>query len=523
MQQRKLTQILNKTYNKKLYIFLLTLSSLLFPFYYGFIGVYPIDSFLIYDSGYKIINGYHPFKDYWSITGPILDYMQYIYFKLFGINWLSYVLHAASMNLLISLATFYFFLNLRIGLFFSFIYSLGVSILAYTSVGTPFMDHHAVIFSLISVMLLFLSFEKNNKIYWVLVPIFLSFSFLSKQIPSAYLFFLFITFILIFLFIVSPKNYKFFLYLFIGGAISLIIFTIFLLVNNIPFENFLIQYFYYPLEIGEERGLKTNLNFNNVLFQFKFIYISLMPLAYVLFKISKNNARFEIKKDLLQISFICISIFLFIFGQLMTKNQILIFFLIPFCLGISHYYCKKYYNKKFVISFLMLILVLTTAKYHFRFNENKKFMELNNVELNLAVDAIVLDKSLKGIKWITSNYPKNPDEELKKLLKIKNIILSDNTKKILITDYQILPSILKLKTYTPNKWFDDLSVPNMNNKYFKNYQEFFIKNLISQEIQTIYIFKGKEKYLKKILKKNCYNKKIINEILFRFEVSNCLN
>ena len=171
----------------------------------------------------------------------------------------------------------------------------------------------------------------------------------------------------------------------------------------------------------------------------------------------------------------------------------------------------------------MLILVLTTAKYHFRFNENKKFMELNNVELNLAVDAIVLDKSLKGIKWITSNYPKNPDEELKKLLKIKNIILSDNTKKILITDYQILPSILKLKTYTPNKWFDDLSVPNMNNKYFKNYQEFFIKNLISQEIQTIYIFKGKEKYLKKILKKNCYNKKIINEILFRFEVSNCLN
>ena len=62
----------------------------------------------------------------------------------------------------------------------------------------------------------------------------------------------------------------------------------------------------------------------------------------------------------------------------------------------------------------------------------------------------------------------------------------------------------------------------MNNKYYKNYQEFFIKNLISQKIETIYIFKKKEEYLTKILKKDCYNKKLINEILFRFEISNCL-
>ena len=522
MQQKKLIQILNKQYTKNIYIFLLILSSLLFPFHYGYIGIYPIDSFLIYDSGYKIINGYHPFKDYWSITGPILDYIQYIYFKFFGINWFSYVFHAASMNLLISIAIFYFFLNLKIGLFYSFVYSLSVSILAYTSAGTPFMDHHAVIFSLISVMLLFLSFETNNKIYWFLVPIFLAFSFLSKQIPSAYLFFLFTIFIFVFSLIKLQKNYKFLFYLSFGGALSLCVFTAIFLINNIPFENFLIQYFYYPLEIGEERGLKTNLNFNNAFFQFKFIYISLIPLAYVLLTIFKNNLNFEIKKDLLQISFICSSIILFIYGQLMTKNQILIFFLIPFCLGISHYYCKKYCNKIFIISFLMLILVFTTTKYHIRFNENKKFMELSNVELNLSVNAISLDKSLKGLKWITQSYPENPKEELTKLSKIIKIIQSDNTKKILITDYQVLPSILKLKTSAPNKWFDDLSVPDMNNKYYKNYQEFFIKNLISQKIETIYIFKKKEEYLTKILKKDCYNKKLINEILFRFEISNCL-
>ena len=85
MQQKKLTQISDKNYYKKkyLYFFLLIISSLSFSFYYGFIGVFPIDSFLIYDAGYKITNGYHPFKDYWSITGPILDYIQYIYFKFY--------------------------------------------------------------------------------------------------------------------------------------------------------------------------------------------------------------------------------------------------------------------------------------------------------------------------------------------------------------------------------------------------------------------------------------------------------
>ena len=59
--------------------FFLIISSIFFTFYYGFIGIFPIDSFLIYDAGYKLFNGYHPFRDYWSITGPILDYIQFVF------------------------------------------------------------------------------------------------------------------------------------------------------------------------------------------------------------------------------------------------------------------------------------------------------------------------------------------------------------------------------------------------------------------------------------------------------------
>ena len=76
---------------KNLFIIFLFLFSLLINQYYGYRGVFPIDSFLIYDAGYKIFNGFVPFKDYWSITGPLLDYIQFAIFKLFGVNWFSYV------------------------------------------------------------------------------------------------------------------------------------------------------------------------------------------------------------------------------------------------------------------------------------------------------------------------------------------------------------------------------------------------------------------------------------------------
>ena len=112
MLQKKLTQILNNiNHKKKIFLFFLILISFSFTFYYGFIGLFPLDSFLIYDAGYKIINGSQPFKDYWSITGPILDYIQFILFKIFGINWFSYVLHSAFINFLITIFFFIFFQN----------------------------------------------------------------------------------------------------------------------------------------------------------------------------------------------------------------------------------------------------------------------------------------------------------------------------------------------------------------------------------------------------------------------------
>ena len=59
------------------------ISGLLFCHLTGNRGVHPIDSFSHFDSGFRVLNGEHPFKDFWAISGPFIDYIQSLIFFLF--------------------------------------------------------------------------------------------------------------------------------------------------------------------------------------------------------------------------------------------------------------------------------------------------------------------------------------------------------------------------------------------------------------------------------------------------------
>ena len=102
------TYISNPRKQKKiLYIIILFFFSTLINHYYGNLGVCPIDSFWFFNSGYDTLNGRYPFKDYWTIAGPFITIVQAFFFKILGVSWFSYVLHASIFNFLISISTFY--------------------------------------------------------------------------------------------------------------------------------------------------------------------------------------------------------------------------------------------------------------------------------------------------------------------------------------------------------------------------------------------------------------------------------
>ena len=62
-------------------------------------------------------------------------------------------------------------------------------------------------------------------------------------------------------------------------------------------------------------------------------------------------------------------------------------------------------------------------------------MELSEVNINKSINGERIEKSLSGLKWITHLYPDNPDNEVNLLAESLNIIKSDKSNKIIITDY----------------------------------------------------------------------------------------
>ena len=62
------------------YLILLFIFSVSINQYYGYQGLNPIDSFFSFNSGYDILNGHYPFKDYWTIAGPFIAFTQAFFF-----------------------------------------------------------------------------------------------------------------------------------------------------------------------------------------------------------------------------------------------------------------------------------------------------------------------------------------------------------------------------------------------------------------------------------------------------------
>ena len=509
---------------KYFYIIFLITISFSFIIYNGYRGVYPIDSFIVFNGGYNVLNGYHPFKDYWSITGPILDYLQAFFFSIFGINWKGYLAHSLFINIFLSLSSFFLFSRLGLGYFFSFLYSACIAILAYPQTGTPFMDHHAFYFAYIAIVFLQAAIIDNKKIYWFLIPVFLLISFLSKQLPAGYILIFVLCFFIYYLFFNSEKKYNMFFGLLTGSVIGISIVIATLYFFKIQINDIVLQYLKYPLSIGEDRIQSSIFNLKSIFFEYKFIYFSTIIIFFYFFKITLE----KINKKRQDFDIILINIFLLlslIASQILTKNQILIFFLIPHFLAISHYLIKKNNNKKIFQNLILLMLIFTTLKYHDRFNYHKKFMELENANFDISVDAKSFDKRLKGLKWITPKYIINPDIELKMLIDSRKIINENSinsVNSIIITDYQIFQPFLNFKTVSPLKWYDNMSIPSAKNPNFQFYKNYVYDNLKRQKIKKVFLLDKTNWMIEDIFDdKSCLIFKELNQILVEVNIEDC--
>tara|TARA_Y100000590_G_C15743785_1_gene1021239 strand:- start:3094 stop:4683 length:1590 start_codon:yes stop_codon:yes gene_type:complete len=514
-----------KTWKKKLYVLTLLIFSISINQYYGFIGIFPEDSFIIFNSGYDTLNGYYPFKDYWTTTGPLLDVIQAIFFKIFGVSWFSYILHASFFNFLIALATFLTLSKFGLNINFCFFYALSISILAYPNAGSPFMDHHSNILSTISLFAFILALKTKSNFYWFVLPILLCLSFLAKQVPAAYVA-LIVTFLSLIYFAFN-FNVKKILAGFSGLLFFVILYVLIMSAGNISLLAFFEQYILFPQSMGKDRlDLLFPLEFKRVVLRFKLIHLSLLILfAVVIKKMIKDLNYLKSAEFFIILSLITFS-FSLIVAQLMTINAKYIYFIIPVLVGFSHIYYKKYFdNKKYIFYFLIVLTVSSTVWYHHSYNASRKFMDLGEVNLKKAVNAKILSDKFNKLKWITVLQPDNPEKEINEIQKNMDIIKNDKRRKTIVTDYQFMSVFLSIYDFSPNRvWHSGANYPEINHKYFLLYKKFFLKKLIENKVEVVYVVKplwGDDDVLRNILNQDCYSKEIINDNLIEQSLLNC--
>ena len=514
-----------KTFFVKIEIIILILFSFLINHYYGSIGVLPQDTFAYYDTGYRILNGAVPFKDYWTVSGLFLDYLQAGFFYLFGISWTTYVLNGSVINTLITLLFYFFLKNFDLKRPFLLFYSLCFAVLANPSMGVPFTDHYSTFLSLAGIFLFFIAIKNQKRIYWFLIPIFFFLGFLSKQSPAGYLLItiIILTATYIFLF----KKIDFLKYFLLSSIICLLSLYFFLLLNKIDMNTFLTQYIFYPQTIAEERFRNFNPDFKNIFLNFKFIYLLLFILILTtVLRIRSKNDNQNFKNIILNNQAIILITISLIFHQIMTKNFIYIFFLIPLIGSFIQLNIQNRKKTKELLSlFVILLTIFTTSKYHLRFNEDRKMLNLENINLQNSVEAELLHQSLKGLNWITTENEDNPIVELNLIKDSLDKIKKDDSKIMMMSGYLFFSAIVNKDLNNPSRWpsMGDASNPAPENKYHLEYKT-FIENLVfNKNVETIYSTPdNSDDIFSLIFDKNCRITEEVNDFLTKHDIRSCL-
>ncbi len=502
-----------------LYISTLLVTSFAFNIYYGSIGVYPIDTFAFFDSAYSINQGFIPIRDYWTSNGFLVDVIQSVFFEIFGVSWHVYLLHSSLVNFILVFFTFKVLTNEGLSLKSSLLYSVLVGILAYPTVGVPFPDHHSLIFSLLSVYFLIFLIKKKNILHLFAITFFLFISFLCKQVPATY-FILLIGFYLMFISI-KKKDYSYLYYPIIFIIILTTIFLLLLKLNNILIQDFFIQYINFPITIGLDRteSLKFGIFLSSLVNEFKFFSIIFLIIIYQILK----NKKF----DFLSTNFIFILVaFISLINQELMKNQNMIFFILPILMGIVHsnINAERKINSYSFIPLAIIFSIFITLKYYERFNIDRKFMDLQEIDKSKYVDGSLISSNLKGLKWVTvigQNEIKNETELLKESIKYLKL---NKKNSVIISYYQFINSEINHTIYPPNRWYttDGVSYPLINNRHHFYYVDFFKKQLIKNNIETIFtLYPLDNDSFKFVLDDNCIKSKKINNLLSEHKLINC--
>lgn len=215
----------------------------------GRIGFMPLDQSIIFDGGWRVLSGQLPLVDFFTPTGLVPLYLQALMFKVAGVSWTAYVLHAALLNVLFALFVYFLLRRIFRWNWVALYFALAAACFLYPPMGTPYMDQHALIFTFVMLGLLLCGAceqtEAARRICWALVPLAGALAYHSKQNPSAFAI-VFVAAAALFLAIRDPARYRPPILAMVGGAILVLAAGLLFLVAK---DVSLADYWYWMVEL----------------------------------------------------------------------------------------------------------------------------------------------------------------------------------------------------------------------------------------------------------------------------------
>ena len=532
----------NLIYKKELIfkIFLLIFSFSI-NHYFGFQGFNFIDSFQHISGGQKALNGEIPFKDYWiSDSGPLMDFTQALLFKIFGSDWNILVLNASLANIIFAFSVYWLCNIFKIEFNIKIIISILAAVIMYPASGTPLIDFHSIIFSVLGFVMFIYFSKKNDYKKLTLVPIIYFIAFFFKQVPAAY--FALIILIISTYYFFNRKRYILYSQIvgtIIGFFISLTVFYFFDIKILTVYEQYFLMPFFQLFERTTDNTIDTS--FFSTSQKIRYIILLIIPALITLYHHLTTKKKFD--HELKVNFFIIISLFLIgILHESYTLNQsttlgllplITIFlillsniknkkleyslylinivilirlvkldinylFLVGFLLFSFSILSKKIINSYIIRNLIILYFVLTTIFYFDKLILNRKWQDIYNPNWKQdSLDASKIDSKLKGLRWI-SNDPDTKNEFLIVKNNLNYLKTTNNEGEyILITHYQIYNFILNKKNLSPVKyWWKNASFPVENIFLKKKFDETFLLKIQKHNIKRIIVLKDVKIYKK---------------------------
>lgn len=543
-----------------LFVTLIILWGLFISLYYGRIGFMPLDQSIVFDGAWRIISHQLPYKDFilpYGLT-PIL--MQTIFFNLFGINWLSYCLHAAVINALFGLTIFYFLLIFNTPCLLSFFYASLSCIIFYPPFGVPYVDQHSAFFALLSIFMVILINRlalSPFRIFLIsLSTFFLFLSFLSKPVLPFFI----SGIIVICFFILSPNKQLSSLFIFFSSlTIIFLTFIIILFIFGINFSHFYNSLFRSPLRLGQERFLFfwDNYSLSKLIhslfypnpiepFTLRLYCYPIIYLTFIFFLLSliypKTRTGLQRDKNILSeiILIIFLSVSLIITCNIFTtltlnqgENGLFFLFL---SLGLSHLALMKIGNtlvqENIDVYKLFISLVFICVALHDGYIFNHKVNQTRLVhDMIFQRESIYQRASLPdSLKFMVFATPTKYAFTANNLKRTIDFLKKQRANFFLIGDSSIIYGLTGRPSVNPVLWFHPgLTLPYVESNAFLQYEYKLIQNLkkyrakflvIEGEMTWFNLSLANFKILPSLIEKDsAENKKFGSFVIYRINLS----